>query len=155
MSCGTVRSAFDPKQTSVKSVVAICFLACAIPSSVLAQEKNESELDHRVMGIWNWTSSFDVDCWRGSSFGHTIIDRKLAPGIYAGVFTASMQTMEAKRVDCTRPPANPVSGRVVYKVLNNDEINISNAAGDSATFVWTRTTLRGSAGVGLSIGTKQ
>ena len=139
----------------MKSAIAICSIACTLPSSVLAQVESNSELDRRVMGVWNWTSSFDVDCWKGNSFGHAIIDRKLAPGIYAGVFTASMQTIQAKREDCTTRPANVVSGRVVYKVLNDEAISISNAAGDSATFAWTGNSLTGTVGISRSIGTKQ
>lgn len=136
-------------------VTGICVVLCAFTSHALAEDKDGSEFDSRIMGVWNWTSSFDVDCWKGSSFGHAVIDTKLAPGMYSGVFTASMQTMQAKREDCTNPPANTVSARVVYKVLNANTVEISTDGGGVATFAWTGSTLRGNAGVRQSIGTKQ
>lgn len=132
-----------------------CCLSCVAPFAVIAQESSGARLDRRVMGVWTWSSSFDAKCWSGSSFGHTVIDRKIGDGVYEGHYTPSVQTMQSKRADCAEGPAKLVSARVVYKVVSDNVVQISNDSGESGAFVWSGNTLRGKIGMQVSVGTKQ
>jgi hypothetical protein len=107
------------------------------------------------MGLWSWSSTFDVECWKGSSSGHIVVDRKVGPGTYTGNFTPSMQTMERKGSQCANPPPTLVSGRVVYKVRSDSAIDVSIDGGEYAPFAWDADTLGGKASGRQTVGTKQ